>query len=105
MSRCGVNWARTPLPRERKTVAAQETFVEELRSFLEEVKCVAPLWNPNLDDGVVINFAPLWHASCLTIGLAEGIEDGLGCALRGRYDWAHFAMHLWPERVIPKCAT
>ena len=21
------------------------------------------------------------------------------------YDWAHLAMHLWPERVVPKCAT
>ena len=23
----------------------------------------------------------------------------------GKYDWAHVAMHLWPERVVPKCAT
>jgi len=23
----------------------------------------------------------------------------------GEYDWAHLAMHLWPERVVPKCAT
>jgi hypothetical protein len=22
----------------------------------------------------------------------------------GKYDWAHLAMHLWPERVVPKCA-
>jgi len=22
-----------------------------------------------------------------------------------KYDWAHLAMHLWPERVVPKCAT
>jgi hypothetical protein len=22
----------------------------------------------------------------------------------GTYDWAHLAMHLWPERVVPKCA-
>jgi hypothetical protein len=21
-----------------------------------------------------------------------------------KYDWAHLAMHLWPERVAPKCA-
>ncbi|MBI2372910.1 MAG: hypothetical protein HYV07_02810 [Deltaproteobacteria bacterium] len=21
-----------------------------------------------------------------------------------KYDWAHLAMHLWPERVVPKCA-
>lgn len=23
----------------------------------------------------------------------------------GKYDWSHVAMHLWPERVVPKCAT
>jgi hypothetical protein len=23
----------------------------------------------------------------------------------GEYDWSHLAMHLWPERVVPKCAT
>jgi hypothetical protein len=23
----------------------------------------------------------------------------------GKYDWSHVAMHLFPERVVPKCAT
>ena len=46
---------------QRKTLAAQEALVDELRAFLDEVKRVAPLWNPNLDDGVIINFAPLWR--------------------------------------------
>ena len=23
--------------------------------------------------------------------------------VKGDYDWAHLAMHLWPERVVPKC--
>ena len=46
---------------QRKTLAAQEAIVEELRAFLDEVKRVAPLWEPNLDDGVIINFAPLWR--------------------------------------------
>ena len=46
---------------QRREVAAQETFVEELRACLEEVKRAAPLWNPNLDDGVIVNFAPLWR--------------------------------------------
>ena len=22
----------------------------------------------------------------------------------GEYDWAHLAMYLWPERVVPRCA-
>lgn len=24
--------------------------------------------------------------------------------IAGEYDWSHMAMHLWPERVVPKCA-
>ena len=40
---------------QRKKLAPQEALVEELRAFLDEVKRVAPLWNPNLDDGVIIN--------------------------------------------------
>jgi hypothetical protein len=73
---------------QRKTLGAQEAVVDELRAFLDEVKRVAPLWKPNLDDGVIINFAPLWRL--------------VPC--EGKYDWAHLAMHLWPERVVPKCA-
>jgi hypothetical protein len=23
----------------------------------------------------------------------------------GDYDWAHLALHLWPDRVVPKCST
>jgi hypothetical protein len=90
---------------QRKQLAAQEGLVEELRAFLDEVKRVAPLWKPNLDDGVVINFAPALAPRPAEQGLAEGAEVHLGRALRGgKYDWAHLAMHLWPERVVPKCA-
>ena len=35
----------SPSAKERKEIAAQETFVEELRAMLDEVKRVAPLWN------------------------------------------------------------
>ena len=24
--------------------------------------------------------------------------------MAGDYDWEHLAIHLWPERVVPKCA-
>ena len=23
----------------------------------------------------------------------------------GKYDWSHLAIRLWPERVVPKCAS
>lgn len=88
----------------RKAIAEQESIVEELRSFLEEVKRVAPLWNPDLDDGVIINFAPLWRLVPLNKAWQNELVDTWQDLCKGEYDWAHLAMHLWPERVVPKCA-
>ena len=86
-----------------RQIEAQEGFVEELRSFREEAARVAPLWNPDLDDGVLLNFAPLWrltpHAGWRRD--TKAAWDGLA---KGDFDWARLAMKLWPERVVPKCA-
>jgi hypothetical protein len=89
---------------QRKTLAAQEALVEELRTFLDEVKRVAPLWNPNLDDGVIINFAPLWRLVPQNKSWQKELKSTWDALYEGNYDWAHLAMHLWPERVVPKCA-
>ncbi len=89
---------------QRKELAAQETFVEELRAFLEEVRRAAPLWNPTLDDGVVINFAPLWRLVPQNKSWQKELKSTWDALCEGKYDWAHLAMHLWPKRVVPKCA-
>ena len=89
---------------QRRAYAAQETFVEELRIFLDEVKRVAPLWNPDLDDGVLINFAPLWRLVPQHKAWQRELKATWDALCAGKYDWAHLAMHLWPERVVPKCA-
>ncbi len=84
-------------------VEAQETFVEELRSFQEEVARVAPLFDPNLDDGVLLNAAPLWRLTPHN-GWRKDSKAAWEALAKGEYDWAHLALKLWPERVIPKCA-
>ncbi len=89
---------------QRKTLAAQEVLVDELRAFLDEVKRVAPLWNPDLDDGVIINFAPLWRLVPQNKSWQKELKSTWDALCEGKYDWAHLAMHLWPERVVPKCA-
>jgi hypothetical protein len=89
---------------QRKELATQETLVEELRAFLAEVKCVAPLWKPNLDDGVIINFAPLWRLVPQNKVWQKELKSTWDALCVGQYEWAHLAMHLWPERVVPKCA-
>ncbi|WP_242352385.1 hypothetical protein [Anaeromyxobacter sp. SG64] len=89
---------------QRRALAAQEALVEELRAFLDEVKRVAPLWKPNLDDGVIINFAPLWRLVPQNKAWQKELKATWDALSEGKYDWAHLAMHLWPERVVPKCA-
>ena len=89
---------------QRKEVDAQEQFVEEVRSFRDEVARVAPLWNPNLHDGVIINFAPLWRLIPHDRSWQKECKNVWKKLVDGDYDWSHLAMHLWPERVIPKCA-
>ena len=94
----------SPSAKERKEIAAQESFVEELRAMLEEVKRVAPLWNPNLDDGVVLTMAPLWRLVPQHKSWQKELRSRWDELCDGKYDWAHVAMHLWPERVVPQCA-
>lgn len=94
-----------PTASQRTEVAGQERFVEELRAFREEVARVAPLWNPDLNDGVIINFAPLWRLAPQHRAWQKECKDCWDKLVAGEYDWSHLAMHLWPERVVPKCAA
>jgi hypothetical protein len=95
----------SPSARERAEIAAQESFVDELRTLAEEVRRVAPLWTPDLDDGIVLAIAPLWRLAPAHRAWQKELRTKWGELVTGKYDWAHLAMHLWPERVVPKCAT
>jgi hypothetical protein len=96
---CGVS----PDTHQRKGLFTQGVVVDDIRAFQEVIVQVAPLWNPNLNDGVIINFAPLWRliANKPWQKAVKACWDEL---VEGNCDWSHLAMHLWPERVIPKCA-
>ena len=95
----------SPSSGERKAIAAQELFCEELRALLNEVRVVARLWNPDLDDGVVLTMAPLWRLVPRHKAWQKELKSKWDELAAGKYDWSHIAMHLWPERVVPKCAT
>lgn len=90
---------------QRKELAAQEGFVEELKAFVEEVKRVTPLWNPHLDDGVILNFALLWRLVPQHKAWQKELKATWDALCEGKHDWSHLSMQLWPERVVPKCAT
>ena len=93
----------TPSPSQRRDLAEAEELVEDLRAFKAELDRVAPLFRPDLNDGVINNYAPLWRM----IGLPKWRKDCQAIwndLLKGEYDWAHLALHLWPERAVTKCA-
>ena len=56
-------------------------------------------WTVELDDGVILNLAPLRE---LMPSWKE--PDKLWKELEeGKYDWSRTAMRYWPERVGEKC--
>jgi hypothetical protein len=89
--------------KDRKAIAAQQGLVDELRAMLDEVKRVAPLWNPMLDDGVALTMAPLWRLVPQHKPWQKELKSKWDELVAGKYDWAQIAMNLWPERVVPKC--
>src|SRR5579862_4485703 len=105
LATCRTEAGLTPSGAQRKAIEAQEVFVEELQGFFDEVKRIAPLWSPDLDDGVIINFAILWRLVPQHRSWQKELRSTWEALANGDYDWAHLAMHLWPERVVPKCAT
>ena len=94
----------SPSASQRRTIDAQETFVDELRELRDELAAVAPLWAPDLNDGIVIVLAPLWRLFAHHRAWSNELKTRWKKLAAGDYDWAQLAMHLWPERVIPKCA-
>ena len=95
----------TPSASQRRTLDTQQTFVDELIEFRDELRTVAPLWHPDLNDGIVIVLAPLWRLFAHHRPWSKELKDRWTKLAKGDYDWAQLAMHIWPERVIPKCAT
>lgn len=94
----------SPTAQQRKAIATHEVFVEELRAFRDEIARVAPLWNPNLDDGIVITCAPLWRLFPQHKRWQRELKNCWDDLCSAKYDWSRLAMHLWPERVVPLCA-
>jgi hypothetical protein len=84
-----------------RDVDRQEQFLSELYDFRDKMRRAADLRiDPNLNDGVVLNIAPLWEL--VPWKEAKKHWDALEA---GKYDWSHIAYQLWPERVEEICKT
>ena len=94
----------SPSAAQRRTLDAQQTLVDDVIELRDELRAVAPLWHPDLNDGTVIVLAPLWRLFAHHRAWSNELKSRWGKLAQGDYDWAQLAMNLWPERVIPECA-
>jgi hypothetical protein len=57
---------------------------------------------PHIDDGVLLDMAPLWE---LIPSWQQEPKNAWESLKKGEYDWAYQAMDHWPDRVKEKCKT
>src|SRR5712692_6579358 len=75
----------------RGEIEDARTFLAELQDFHAELLRVAALpYRPNLNDGVIINAAPL-HRLFRFPKWAKDTKECWEKLQRGEYDWAHLA--------------
>lgn len=91
--------------RNRQRLEQLMDFERELKDYRDELLRVAGLpYKPNLNDGVMITAAPLWKL----FRQNQWRKDLEACwknLQEGKYDWAHMANVIWPDRVKKGCRT
>jgi hypothetical protein len=76
--------------------------VQDLREFSNRINGVIQRgYTPHIDDGVLLNAAPLWELLPSWPETKKAWEE----LEAGDYDWAQQAMEYWPKRVKEKCKT
>ncbi len=84
-----------------KEMSRLDALLSELQDFEERLRRVANLHlDFDLNDGVILNMAPLWELAAWN-ELKRYWQE----LQEGKYDWSHIAYQLWPGRVREKCKT
>ena len=90
---------RSQITKLEKEIENKADFLLEIKEFRATLKKIAQSgYDPDFDDGVILNMAPLhelipWNEPAKYWKELEA----------GKYDWAHIAMKYWQERVKEKC--
>ncbi len=87
------------IQQEEKDLEKLSDMAVELKDFHDELLRIAEFWKPNLNDGVQITAAPLWKLFQLK-AWQNKLKQTWKDLEKGKYDWAHLAYSIWPERVI-----
>jgi len=79
-------------------------IVDDVREFERRLKYISEVrgYTPHIDDGVVLNMAPLWDLIPSWQAEPKKAWQELEA---GKYDWSYQAMDHWPKRVTEKCKT
>jgi hypothetical protein len=86
-----------------KEISEHEDVLEDVREFAKRIDAILKRgYTPHLDDGVLINMAPLWELIPSWQAEPKKCWQALE---QGDYDWSHLAMDYWPERVKEKCKS
>ena len=79
-----------------KEIEKQEALVSEISSFFDKLKQVADLnLEPDLNDGVLLNFAPLWELTPW-----EEPKKYWDDLLAGKYEWSSISQQLRQRGMI-----
>jgi len=87
-----------------KRIGEFTEILDDVREFQKLLKSISEErgYRPHIDDGVLLNMAPLWE---LIPSWQTELKKAWLALERGDYDWAYQAMDHWPERVKEKCKT
>jgi len=90
---------------EREMVPLHDTL-DDVREFERRLKYISEGrdgtqgYTPHIDDGVLLNMAPLWELIPSWQAEPKKAWEELKA---GKYDWSYQAMGYWPDRVREKC--
>ena len=82
-------------------IDTQETFVAKLTTFRDEIERIATFGIRTSTMGCH-QLRSLWRLVPQHRAWQKECKECWDSLAAGEYDWANLAMHLWPERVVPK---
>lgn len=84
-----------------KEISSLTEILDDVREFSKRIKKITDRgYTPHIDDGVLINMAPLWE---LIPSWQSELKKAWQSLEKGEWDWSYQAMDHWPERVKAKC--